>query len=165
MKKISYILLLLMTFSATAQESLDALLKQYNTHSVPYISVEELRRLQVNDTVVILDAREITEFGVSHIDNARYVGFSAFSSEALSEIITNKNSAIVVYCSLGIRSEVIAEKLKDAGYTNVRNLYGGIFEWKNKGYTVVDSTRTETENIHAFSKAWSKWLTNGNKVY
>jgi len=33
-----------------------------------------------------------------------------------------------VYCSLGIRSEVIAKKLKKAGYTNVFNLYGGIFE-------------------------------------
>jgi len=70
-----------------------------------------------------------------------------------------------VYCSLGIRSEDIAEKLKKAGYNNVLNLYGGIFEWKNKDFTVYNSEGTQTEKIHTFSKEWSKWLTKGIKVY
>lgn len=70
-----------------------------------------------------------------------------------------------MYCSLGIRSEHIAEKLKKRGYTSVYNLYGGIFEWKNKDYKVYDSNEKETDNIHAYSKAWSKWLKKGNKVY
>ena len=49
------------------QKPLDELLKQYNSHSVPYISVDELRMFQMNDTVTILDAREPEEFKVSHI--------------------------------------------------------------------------------------------------
>ena len=72
---------------------------------------------------------------------------------------------IVVYCSLGIRSEKISEKLKAEGYSNVRNLYGGIFEWKNKGFEVFDSEGKETEKVHAYSKSWSKWLKNGEKIY
>jgi hypothetical protein len=70
-----------------------------------------------------------------------------------------------VYCSLGIRSETIANQLKKAGYTNIKNLYGGIFEWRNKGFKVYNSEDKKTDSIHAFSKAWSKWLTKGTKVY
>jgi 3-mercaptopyruvate sulfurtransferase SseA len=66
---------------------------------------------------------------------------------------------------VGIRSETISEKLKKAGYTDVHNLYGGIFEWKNKDYPVVDSEGKETENVHAYSKVWGKWLNKGVKVY
>ena len=153
------------SISAFAQKSLNELLKQYNTRSIPYISVEELRRLQANDTVLILDSREEKEFAISHIDDARLVGFNDFSSEEISQEIQNKNTAVIVYCSLGIRSEEIGEKLKKAGFTNVKNLYGGIFEWKNAGYPVFNSEGKETDTIHAFSKVWSKWLLKGEKVY
>lgn len=47
----------------------------------------------------------------------------------------------------------------------MKNLYGGIFEWKNKEYPVIDSTGRETENVHTFSKMWSKYLNAGNPVY
>jgi len=70
-----------------------------------------------------------------------------------------------VYCSLGVRSEDIAEQLRDSGYTNVYNLYGGIFEWKNKNFNIYNTNNELTENIHAFSKQWSKWLTKGEKTY
>ncbi len=163
--KTLYILFLLISISASAQKSLEILLKINNTESIPYISVEELRMYQLDDSVLILDAREKEEFDVSHIDKARLIGYNNFSSEEISVEIENKNTLIVVYCSLGIRSEEIGEKLKKVGFSNVRNLYGGIFEWKNKYYPVIDSEGSETENVHAYSNLWGKWLTNGIKVY
>jgi len=165
MKRVVYICLLFVGFSSSAQESLDALLKVYNTQSVPYISVEELRRLQLHEEVIILDAREIEETDVSIIPKALYVGYSEFSSEITSEKIEDKNATIVVYCSLGVRSEEIGEKLQKAGYQNVKNLYGGIFEWKNKGYPVWDTDGNETENVHVCAKTWGKWLTRGKKIF
>jgi rhodanese-related sulfurtransferase len=144
---------------------LDELLQQYNTRSIPYISVEELKMFQQNKDLVLLDAREPEEFKVSHIKGAVFSGYSNFSAEAISESIKDKSVLIVVYCSLGIRSEKISEKLKAEGYSNVRNLYGGIFEWKNKGFAVFDSEGKETEKVHAYSKNWSKWLTKGEKIY
>ncbi|MFB9105669.1 rhodanese-like domain-containing protein [Algibacter miyuki] len=77
----------------------------------------------------------------------------------------NKDTQIVVYCSLGIRSESIADSLKQAGYTHVENLYGGIFEWKNNNFPVYNSEEKETDSIHTFNKAWSKWLKKGIKIY
>jgi len=48
---------------------------------------------------------------------------------------------------------------------NVVNVYGGIFEWVNRGHPVVTGDGTETETVHAYSKSWSMWLTRGNHVY
>jgi rhodanese-related sulfurtransferase len=162
MKKI-YVLFALLSFSLHAQKSLDDLLKRHNKNDVPYISVEELAMPKTN--AVILDAREPQEYQVSHIKDAVYVGYDDFQLKNITTQILNKNENIVVYCSLGIRSEVIASQLKKAGYTNVKNLYGGIFEWKNKDFNVYNSEEKETDSIHTFSKTWSKWLTNGTKVY
>jgi len=149
-----------------AQDSLGALLNTYNTRSVPYISVEEFRALQYSGKeLIVLDTREKEEFDVSHIKGATLAGYNNFSIDSISKTITNKEAAIIVYCSLGIRSEVIGEKLNKAGYTNIRNLYGGIFEWKNKGYEVLDFNETETENVHTCTKSWGKWLYKGTKVH
>ncbi|MBZ0326767.1 MAG: rhodanese-like domain-containing protein [Altibacter sp.] len=165
MKNILFICVFLSMASATAQESLDNLLKTFNSGSVSYISVQELRRLQVNEPIVILDTREKEEFDVSRIASARYIGYSEFSSENISKMIPKKDTPIVVYCSLGIRSETIGEKLQKAGYTNIKNLYGGIFTWKNAGYQVVDAEGNQTEKVHAYSKIWGKWLLKAEKIY
>lgn len=163
---------LLSTNVASAQKTLDALLQQYNTRSIPYISVEELRQQQLNGGLVVLDSREIWEYEVSHLEGAICVGFDFFDASEISTSLADgamKNlpldTPIVVYCSLGIRSEEIGEKLKKAGYQNVRNLYGGIFEWKNNEYPILNSSEKETDSVHTFSKAWGKWLNKGIKVY
>ncbi|MCH7525116.1 MAG: rhodanese-like domain-containing protein [Bacteroidetes bacterium] len=169
MKKSSYILLLFLiaTQFSLAQEkepkSLSDLLEMYNERSVPYISVQELAMPKTD--AILLDAREMKEYNVSHLKNAIYVGYDDFQIDSVQKKLPNKDSQIVVYCSLGIRSEDVAEKLKKAGYTNVFNLYGGIFEWKNNNFIIYDSEEKETENIHTFNAAWSKWLTNGIKSY
>ena len=161
MKKI-FLLILLISFNSFSQKSLKKLLKKYNTESVEYAYVDKTK---VNSNVVLLDARELKEFNVSHIKNAIHVGYDKFNLKKTSSKLTDKNATIIVYCSVGIRSEDIAEKLQKAGYKNVFNLFGGIFEWKNKQNTVVDSTNNPTEKVHTFSKEWSKWLKKGIKVY
>jgi len=163
MKFITQILILFISISGFSQETMSDLLKKHNTKSIPYISVQELAMLKTE--AIILDAREPKEYETSHIKNAIHIGYNNFNVETVSRIIKNKDEQIVVYCSLGIRSENIAKKLKKAGYNNVYNLYGGIFEWKNKDFNVYNSEGTETENIHVFSKKWNQWLTKGVKVY
>ena len=163
MKILFFYIFALFSITMFSQESLDDLLKRYNKNNVPYISVEELA---MPDTkVTLLDAREPFEYEVSHIEGAVCVGYDNFKLKKIKKTIPNKDEPIIVYCSLGVRSETIAAKLQKAGYTNVRNLYGGIFEWKNKNFTVVNSKEKETDSIHTFSKEWSKWLEKGEKVY
>lgn len=155
---------MLVSTATLGQKKLDRLLKKYNTNSVPYISVEDLSTQAEN--VFLLDSREPKEFEISRIKNAICVGHDEFNiNKTLKKLPKDKNTKIVVYCSLGIRSEDIAEQISKAGYKNVFNLYGGIFEWKNKNQTVVNSKEKTTENVHVFNKEWGKWLRKGVKVY
>lgn len=139
------------------------MLKKYNSGDVPYTSVQELRMHQLNNEVIVLDAREIEEYEVSHLKNSLFVGYNDFQISSLDSI--PKDKKIVVYCSLGIRSENIGRKLQKAGFSQVENLYGGIFKWKNADYPVYDSEEIKTNKVHAFSKQWSKWLENAEKIY
>ncbi len=135
------------------------MLKDLLSHNVPEISVSD-----VDETnMIILDARAIEEFKVSKIQGASWVGYEDFSLERVGAI--EKESKILVYCSVGYRSEKVAEKLIAVGFINVSNLYGGIFEWVNQENKVVDSQNKEVEKVHAFSKIWGIWLTRGQKVY
>ena len=159
----SFLFLFLITGQfCIAQNSLDKLLEKFNKGSVPYMTISDLHKIK--DSVVILDAREKEEFEISHIPKAKYVGYKNFSLQKLDSLKIPKTSTIVVYCSLGIRSENIGEKIKEYGYPNVLNLYGGIFEWKNNNLEIVNNNKI-TDSIHTFSKKWSKWVQNGIKVY
>ena len=145
-----------------AQGKLDRTLKKFNKESVPYIYVSELTTAE---NTVLLDTRKKEEYTVSHLKNAIWVGYKKFELDAVDHHIPDKNTPIIVYCSIGVRSENIGEKLQRAGYTNVKNLYGGIFEWKNQGNPVFNAKSIETDSIHAFNKHWGKLLTKGIKVY
>ena len=163
MKKILLLFLLISSVSF-GQKKLDKLLNKFNKNNVPYISVDSLS--SVKNKAILLDAREVKEYNISHLKDAISVGFDHFElNETLEKLPSDKNAKIVVYCSLGIRSEIVADKLIKAGYTNVYNLYGGIFEWKNNNYQVIDTLGNNTEKVHTFNKDWSKWLTSGEKVY
>ncbi|NRD21746.1 rhodanese-like domain-containing protein [Winogradskyella litoriviva] len=162
MKNFILLSFLLLGIAGHSQSSIKKLLKKHNEESVPYISVDELAMPKTD--AILLDARELSEFNVSHLEDAICVGYDEFNLETTTELLPDKSATIVVYCSLGIRSEDVAEQLKKAGYTNVFNLFGGIFEWKNNDFTIYN-TEGETDDVHAFSKEWSKWLTKGNKIY
>lgn len=132
-------------------------------HTIPLISVEELHELLENKKApVLMDTRTEKEYRVSHLKGARFVGYSKFKVDALKDI--PRDAEIVVYCSLGVRSEIIGEKLKNAGFKNVRNLIGGIFLWVNRDYRVYDGSGAPTENIHPFNRKWGKWLSKGKKT-
>ncbi|UAM97013.1 rhodanese-like domain-containing protein [Polaribacter litorisediminis] len=163
MKKI-LLLFLLISSTVAAQKTLDKLLDKWNTRNVPYMSVETLALPKTK--AILLDARQEKEYNVSHLQNAIRVGYDDFKiKETLKKLPKNKDTKIVVYCSLGIRSETVAYKLIQKGYTNVYNLYGGIFEWKNANFQVKDTLGNTTEKVHTFNKNWSKWLKKGEKVY
>ena len=135
------------------------MLRALLSHSVKEISVNNASALP---NAIYLDAREPAEYGVSHIHNAKFVGYNHFSLDSVKNI--PKNAPIIVYCSVGYRSEKVAEKLQKQGFTNIQNLYGGIFEWVNEGQKVYNATDT-TSKVHAFSRSWGIWLNKGEKVY
>lgn len=136
-------------------DAFDKEVKKYLDFSIPVIDAESLKENM--DKYIILDAREFDEYEISHIAGAHYVGYNNFSKDALAGI--PQCQAVVVYCSIGYRSEKIGEKLQRIGYTDVTNLYGSIFEWVNRGYPIKNMAGQNTDTLHAYSRSWSKWIT------
>lgn len=140
----------------------DKKVNSYLSYTVPVIDVE--KAFFQSESMIFLDAREKQEFSVSHIPGARFVGFDEFSLSNNQDL--PKDKIIVVYCSIGYRSEKIAEKLRKAGYQKVYNLYGSIFEWVNRGFPVVNDQGQVTQ-VHGYNKKWSQWITRTGiqKIY
>jgi rhodanese-related sulfurtransferase len=142
----------------------DSMISTLCKGTIPTIQVDELESIDLErPNIHIWDTREKKEFEVSHILNAEWVGYDSFSKRSMKDL--GREDTIIVYCSVGYRSEKIGEKLASAGFKNVWNLYGGIFQWKNSGHTVYDSDGKMTEKVHAYDKSWGIWLKNGIKVY
>lgn len=162
LKKLIVFTIVCLVSTVCGQPSIDSVLKKYNDRSVPYVYPQDLFNQK---NVLFLDARERKEFDVSHIKNSVYVGYNNFDTIQFKKYHIAKDTQLVIYCSLGVRSEKIAKKIKILGYTNVSNLYGGIFLWKDKNGIIVDTIGRNTENIHAFSKEWGQYVKSGNKIY
>lgn len=165
MKKIVvFIVAIVCTLTVVSQKKVKnpkfgSMLDTLLTHKVKEILPKEI---DTTKNILFLDAREKKEYAVSHIKDALWVGFTSFHIKRLKNI--NKNKKIVVYCTVGYRSEKITEKLTNAGFTNVLNLYGGIFEWAHHHLPVVNKKGITTE-IHTYDSVWAQWLDTGIKKY
>lgn len=161
-KLLSFSILFLPLFLAAQVKNLEfkQMLDSIYNHTVPLISVDSLKHLK---NVYLLDTRENEEFAVSHLKTARNVGYIWFDMRTVYDI--PKDATIVVYCSVGYRSEKIGEKLIKDGYHHVYNLFGSIFEWANEGNPLYKSNGVQTTEVHTYNKKWAKWLERGTKVY
>jgi rhodanese-related sulfurtransferase len=133
-------------------------------HSVPVIQPADLQEaMNEDEKIILLDTRAPGEYAVSHLPGAEFVNYDKFNKKDFVD--RDRSAKVVVYCTVGYRSERIGDKLKKMGFEDVHNLYGGIFEWKNQGHAVVDKKGEPTERVHAYNEDWGKWLQTGEKVY
>jgi rhodanese-related sulfurtransferase len=104
---------------------------------------------------VLLDVRTATEWNVSHLAGARRVDPDATIEEAAASL--PKETPIVTYCAVGYRSGALATKLREAGFTHVRNLEGSIFQWANERRPLVSGDKPVTV-VHPYSSLWGRLL-------
>jgi sulfur-carrier protein adenylyltransferase/sulfurtransferase len=102
------------------------------TDSNTEISVEEYkRRIDSGDLPYLLDVREQYESDIASI-GGHLIPMSELR-DRMDELPENKNAEIIVYCRTGNRSHHAMMYLKDeGGYTNVKNLLGGIHAWHDR---------------------------------
>ena len=160
MRILSCLLFVSSILYACGQQTFDEKMEELYKRTVPLIAAEDLKDKK---NVIILDIRSPEEFDISHIEGAKMIDYKNFKKTDVKEF--DKEEEVIVYCSVGYRSERIGERLQQMGYKNVKNLYGGIFDWKNKGLEVVNRNNLTTDSVHTYNKAWSKWLYNGIKIY
>ena len=125
---------------------------------VEHVSADELSRLMATapeNAPILLDVREEAEYAVSHLPNAVRVQPGTDRSAFLDTL--DRDAPIVAYCSVGYRSSELVQKLRERGFTNIRNLEGSIFEWANGGRSVERDGRS-VEEVHPFDEQWGKLL-------
>lgn len=130
---------------------------------VDTVGVKTLSEKTERGEVLLLDAREEAEYAVSHLRDALRVGYESPDFSAVQNLPRDRE--VVVYCSVGKRSEDIARKLKEEGFSRVYNLHGGIFSWANRGYPIVDTAGNRVFKLHPYSAAWGFWITKCEKTY
>jgi rhodanese-related sulfurtransferase len=107
---------------------------------------------------VLLDSRLRAEFAVSHLKDARHAPDIATALRMLEG--RAKDTPIVVYCSVGVRSSALAERLMREGFRVVSNLEGSIFEWANLGYPIYLGA-VPVSKVHPYNDNWGRLLKRG----
>lgn len=112
------------TFLSCAQN------KKTNTEKsndiIEVISVEEFEK--ITGTIQLVDVRTPEEYNEGFIKNAENI--NVFDKDFLNQMSNlDKNEPIYVYCKSGKRSGKAANQLKEAGFSKIYNLEGGIMNW------------------------------------
>jgi sulfur-carrier protein adenylyltransferase/sulfurtransferase len=98
---------------------------------IPQITVEELKRkLDAKEDIFVLDVREPHEYQIANLGVPQIPVGEV--ERRIGELAAQKNREVIVHCRSGARSQKAALVLKQAGFTNVSNLAGGILAWADK---------------------------------
>lgn len=137
------------------------LLKKTLEHRFPevaLISTQELANWLADKgkpAPLLFDVRTPEEWNVSHLPGARHAEPKT-SVESVTAGIS-KETPIVTYCAVGYRSAEMAKRFKAAGFTNVRNLEGSIFQWANEHRPLVQGDQPVTR-VHPYNTLWGRLL-------
>jgi rhodanese-related sulfurtransferase len=133
---------------------------------VAQISPEAFAALDESD-LLILDIREPEEYAVSRIPGAIWVNPSATAETATIQIGSVEGKKVVVYCSVGRRSSIFAERVQDEmmanGAISVANLERGIFGWHNDKRALVDASG-RTDAVHPYDAVWKLYVERDEKA-
>ena len=112
---------------------------------------------------LILDTRSEEEYTVSHLAAARQfdVGSDFTAAPTLKEV--SKDKPIVVYCSVGYRSAKVAQQLAQAGFSQVFNLEGGLFQWSNEQRPLFHNGQP-TQLVHPYNVVWGRLLEKHDRL-
>ena len=164
MKYLFFTLLFILFQSVVWTQEIDPDYKKMieRKYNFPTVSQNQAEK-KLHSKVVFLDARQPEEYKVSHLPNAYLFQYKSPVWEVLDAIA--KDREIIVYCSIGVRSQKMAKAIKEKGYTNVKNLYGGIFLWADQYRYLVNEKNKSTQKVHGYNKLWGRWVKNATPVY
>ena len=99
------------------------------------IGTLEATRLMNQPGALVLDVREPAEFASGHLPRARHIPLRELGKR-MDEIARFKEKPVIVTCRSGARSGSACRKLKNAGFTQVYNLKGGVPAWEQASLPV-----------------------------
>jgi adenylyltransferase/sulfurtransferase len=95
------------------------------------VTVEELKaRIDAGEKFRLIDVREPSEHRAAKIEGSELKPLGQIVNWANE--LSDKDEEIVLHCHHGMRSDRACQYLAAQGFTNVKNLIGGIDEWSLK---------------------------------
>ena len=96
------------------------------------ISVAEVKtRLQKGETLHLVDVREPDENAEFNIGGV-LIPMNKIQTMQVDDIDDLREEEVIIYCRSGNRSQQACLYLEMLGFRNVKNLAGGLVEWKNQ---------------------------------
>ena len=99
---------------------------------------EVKKRMDRGDKFLLVDVREESEYAKDHLPGAVHMGKGVIERDVETRV-PDLNTEMILYCGGGFRSALAADNLQKMGYTNVISMDGGIREWREKGYPLVQN--------------------------
>jgi rhodanese-related sulfurtransferase len=101
------------------------------------ITTKEVKaKIDRKDDFLLVDVREESEWTKDHLPGAIHLGKGVIERD-IEERVPGIATPMVLYCGGGFRSALAADNLQKMGYTHVLSMDGGIREWREKGYPLV----------------------------
>ncbi len=96
------------------------------------ITVEELKaRMDAGEKLNLIDCREPHEYAEFNI-GATLIPLGKFQTFQIDELEHLKNEEVIIHCRSGNRSGQACMLLDTMGFTNTKNVVGGMLEWQAK---------------------------------
>lgn len=96
------------------------------------ITAEEVKqRLDAGEKINLIDVREPHENAEFNIGGT-LIPLGKIQSMQVEDIEDLRNEEVVCYCRSGTRSMMAAMVLEQLGFTNTKNLEGGMLSWQEK---------------------------------
>jgi len=92
--------------------------------------------LENDKSIVLIDVRTSGEYRMGHIPNSLHIDlFSPDFSQKIMALDKSKN--YFIYCRSGARSANVCSMMAQQGFSNLTNLFGGLFDWRGEIVTLA----------------------------
>ena len=93
------------------------------------VTVEQANeRIRSQEQLLLLDCRNPDEYALVHLPDSLLIPMDELP-QRINEIEEHRDQAILVYCHMGVRSEMVARWLRDQGFSKAQTMTGGIEAW------------------------------------
>lgn len=100
---------------------------------VPEIDIEAYKKIRESgEAHVLVDTREESEWNAGHVAGAVHLSKGIIERDIETKA-PNHDTKLVLYCGGGFRSALVADNLRQMGYTNAISLDGGWRALKDSG--------------------------------
>jgi rhodanese-related sulfurtransferase len=104
------------------------------------IGVVEAQRKVAAREAVMVDVREPGEWQAGHVADARHIPLGELAAR-LDEL--PRDQELLLFCRSGVRSDRATQFLRSQGYTQARNVTGGIIAWAQHGLPLTQPGQTD----------------------